>query len=244
MTALAGPMFRQIAGAIAAAIADGTIAVGDLLPTEQELARRHGVSRHTVREALAALRAGGLIESRRGVGTCVVRHTAGGAYTEAYSSIEELTRFAKGAPVQTDAVDEVTADAALAQLVRGRVGQGYLRIRGVRRHQDEALPACAIEVYVDATYAGIAASLPGLRQSIAETVEATYGLRIARIEQEISADVIDEVAAARLQVEPRTPALQIRRWYVADGGRIFEAAFSRYPIGRFTYRNVLLRRGG
>lgn len=244
MTPSAGPMFRQIAGAIAGAITDGTIAVGELLPGEQELARRHGVSRHTIREALAALRADGLVESRRGIGSCVVRRTAGAAYTEAYSSVEELIRFAQGAPLQPYDVREVTADAALAALLRGREGQSYLRILGLRRHQGEALPAGHVEVYVDATYAGIAASLHALRASVAETIEARYGLRIARIDQEIAAGVIAEAAASRLHAAPGTPALVIRRWYAADTGRIFEAAFSHYPAGRFTYRNVLLRRGG
>lgn len=244
MTADAGPIFRQIARALSAAIKDGTLPVGGLLPTEIQLSRRYGVSRHTVREALGALRAMGLIESRRGLGTRVVRDTAGATYTEAYSSIEELIRTAKAAPVRPYDVQEVVADAELAQRLRGRAGQSYLRVLAIRRHTEDARPAAHVEVHIDATYAGIAAQLHDLRRSIAETIEDTFGLRIARIEQEISSVALDPAAAAQLGVASGTPALLIRRWYASETGRIFEAASSLYPSGHFSYRNVLLRQGG
>jgi GntR family transcriptional regulator, transcriptional repressor for pyruvate dehydrogenase complex len=57
---------RQVAEAIRAAILDGRLQVADRLPSEEELARRFGVSRPTVREALKVLAAQNLIWSRRG----------------------------------------------------------------------------------------------------------------------------------------------------------------------------------
>jgi len=56
----------------------GIYPVGSALPTERELADRLEVSRATLREALAALRAAGLLDSRRGRGggTVVVSSTA------------------------------------------------------------------------------------------------------------------------------------------------------------------------
>jgi len=56
---------------VLALIQSGGLAVGDKLPSEQELARSFGVSRPIVREGLGALRAAGLIESRSGSGTFV-----------------------------------------------------------------------------------------------------------------------------------------------------------------------------
>lgn len=244
MTATAGPMFRQIARAIRATIEDGTIPVGDLLPTEMDLCRRYGVSRHTVREALTELRATGLVESRRGVGTYVVRDKAGATYAEAYSSVEDLIRTAKDAPVRPYDVQEVIADTDLAHRLRGRVGQSYLRILGVRSLADETLPSAHVEVHVDSTYAGISSQLYDLKLSIAQTIEETFGLRIARIEQEITSVALEPEPARHLGVDSGTPALRIRRWYSTDTGRVFEAASSQYPMGRFTYRNILLRQGG
>jgi DNA-binding FadR family transcriptional regulator len=54
------------------AIEDGDYAPGDRLPTEPVLVERFGHSRTVIREAIAALRADGLVESRHGVGVFVL----------------------------------------------------------------------------------------------------------------------------------------------------------------------------
>ncbi|MGD9834794.1 MAG: FadR/GntR family transcriptional regulator [Piscinibacter sp.] len=53
-------------------IRDGRLAPGTKLPTEAEVMAEFGVSRTVVREALSKLQAGGLVETRHGVGTFVV----------------------------------------------------------------------------------------------------------------------------------------------------------------------------
>ncbi len=56
----------QVSDKIRTAILDGRLKVDERLPTEEELARRFGISRPTVREALKRLAAQNLIRSRRG----------------------------------------------------------------------------------------------------------------------------------------------------------------------------------
>lgn len=84
----------RIAQQILALIEDGTFEVGGKLPSEMELARRFGVSRPSVREALGALQFAGHVESVRGSGSRVTK-----SRDAAESSIE-------GAP-------EMTANVAL-----------------------------------------------------------------------------------------------------------------------------------
>ncbi len=60
-----------VAEQIIAAIKRGDYPVGSKLPSENELAERMGVSRPTIREALSALTAVGLIESKPGSGNYV-----------------------------------------------------------------------------------------------------------------------------------------------------------------------------
>src|SRR6195256_3629649 len=52
-------------------ITSGKIPPGSRLPTEQEMIAATGVSRTVVREAVAALRADGLVVTRQGVGAFV-----------------------------------------------------------------------------------------------------------------------------------------------------------------------------
>jgi len=56
---------------LAAEIANGRLAPGARLPTEQEMTAALGVSRTVVREAVAALRADGLVVTRQGIGAFV-----------------------------------------------------------------------------------------------------------------------------------------------------------------------------
>lgn len=63
----------EVVERLAAEIASGRLASGARLPTEQALTEAFGVSRTVVREAVAALRAEGLIETRQGVGAFVAR---------------------------------------------------------------------------------------------------------------------------------------------------------------------------
>ena len=64
---LSRQLFEQLAGEIRS----GRLAPGDRLPTEHELTRAARVSRTVVREAVAALRAEGLVVTRQGVGAFV-----------------------------------------------------------------------------------------------------------------------------------------------------------------------------
>src|SRR5438128_1462452 len=61
----------QIIGELRAQIASGALPRGARLPTERELARRFAVSAPTVREAIRALDAMGLVEVRHGSGAYV-----------------------------------------------------------------------------------------------------------------------------------------------------------------------------
>lgn len=63
---------QQLADVLARGLSLGDPAPGTRLPAERALAERHGVSRATVRDAIASLVARGLLERRRGDGTYVV----------------------------------------------------------------------------------------------------------------------------------------------------------------------------
>ncbi|MGJ7507376.1 FadR/GntR family transcriptional regulator [Variovorax sp. GT1P44] len=61
----------RLAALLGAQIESGALGPGDRLPTEQQLAATHGVSRTVVREAVHQLRSRGLVQSRQGSGVYV-----------------------------------------------------------------------------------------------------------------------------------------------------------------------------
>ncbi|NNN33154.1 GntR family transcriptional regulator [Streptomyces sp. S3(2020)] len=66
-----GALYQQVAAAIREAILSGEYEPGAPLPSEAQLMARYQVSRPTVRNAVAALRAEGLIDVRHGKGSFV-----------------------------------------------------------------------------------------------------------------------------------------------------------------------------
>jgi DNA-binding FadR family transcriptional regulator len=64
---------QMLVESMTARIGRREIRAGDKLPTESEIMAEYGVSRTVVREAISRLQAAGLVETRQGVGTFVLR---------------------------------------------------------------------------------------------------------------------------------------------------------------------------
>jgi GntR family transcriptional regulator len=73
---MANPIYRQIAEDLRARIEAGELKPGQQLETELELRERYSASRNTVRDAIKWLMNLGLVETRRGQGTYVVKKIA------------------------------------------------------------------------------------------------------------------------------------------------------------------------
>jgi GntR family transcriptional regulator, transcriptional repressor for pyruvate dehydrogenase complex len=133
------PAYLQVADQIRRAILDGSLAPGEPLATEREMCRQFGVSRTTVREALRALQAQGLVSG--GGTTSTVRSTVATGPTSAplrdalqhlvqlervsLSDLVELRCALEGAALAraaTDADPARLAEAREALEIMGRPG--------------------------------------------------------------------------------------------------------------------------
>ena len=63
------PLSEQVVDEIRRMVAAGELKAGDMLPTENELTQRLGVSKSSVREAVKMMQAIGIVEIQRGKGT-------------------------------------------------------------------------------------------------------------------------------------------------------------------------------
>jgi GntR family transcriptional regulator len=84
-------LYRKVAEDIKGAIAAGAYPAGTRLPSEGELAERYSVSRGTIRQAFAALRADGVIASRRGARRVVI----GGPRVQGFGELLSFSRWAR-----------------------------------------------------------------------------------------------------------------------------------------------------
>ena len=65
------PLYRQLARSVEKKIQDGSFPEGSRIPSEQELMRRFGLSRITVRQAMEDLFQKSIIVRKQGLGTFV-----------------------------------------------------------------------------------------------------------------------------------------------------------------------------
>jgi len=240
------PMFRRIADALADALARGDYEVGGRLPPEFTLMRMFGASRFTIREALSDLRARGLVASRRGSGTVVVRRTPQApAFGESYRSVDAFLAGVVEAPLQPIEMRDVIADEALAKELRCEPGRQFLLFRGIRRTQTrpDDPPLALADAYIAASYATIRPHLSRLEQSIAGTAERVLGVRVRTIVQELEPVLLDVGAATALDAPEGGPAMLVWRWYYLDGETILLISRSVYPQGRLRFRTELRRSG-
>ena len=236
------PLHLKVADALRREIETGVLAIGARLPTEEALGRRFRVSRHTVREALRRLRDEGLVASRQGAGTSVMRRAGQALYVHSVSSVEELLQYATEARFEVDRSAVVTADAALARRLGCRRGERWLRVEGFRYVQGQAQPICWTEVFVLAAYAGVGLRIGRAPGTIYSWIEEMYGVRVAEVEQRISAEPMPRPVAEGLRTRAGRLAIAIRRAYRLADRQLIEVAFNLHPAERFTYSIKLQRK--
>lgn len=123
--------WRRVADEIRSAINEGTIT--NALPPETELAARYGVNRHTVRRAIAALAAEGLLRAEWGRGTFVNEMPRRILYP-----IGIRTRFSENMLKQSlepsgrlIRSERIAADARMSGLLQCRVGAPLHRLESL-----------------------------------------------------------------------------------------------------------------
>ncbi len=227
----------ELAQALAEGISHGRYVLGSLLPTEFELCEQFGASRYTVRKALDELQDLGLISRRKNVGTRVEATRAASGFTQSIATVDELAQFGATHVRAVRSVDEVAADLALAKTLGCAGGTRWLRISSLRMDGGRKnRPICWTDVYVDTAYADIGERVresPGTL--ISSLIEARYGRRIARIQQDVQAIAIGKALGDELHAEAGSPALQITRRYLDSAATAFEISVSVHPADRFTF---------
>ena len=235
------PRYQRVADDLTKRIGSGKYPVGAYLPTEMELCRQYGISRHTVREALRQLRDAGLISRRRRIGTEVVARMPKATYRQPTNSIGDLLQYAEETQLSILDTKPVVADAALAELLECREGAKWLRVNSLRVVPGDARPVCMTTAYLDLRLPDLEQNLATLSGPISAMLERVYGIQISRIEQSIQAVRLGKRQAKRLRALEGGPALRAIRRYYDHSGRLVELSNALHPGERFTYVTSLIR---
>lgn len=122
-------LWRQICEILKAEIIAGDTAPGEMLPTEQVLAKRFEVNRHTVRRAIASLADDGLVASRQGHGTFVPEAIVDYAIKKRTRFSEAVSAQSRVPTVKLISTDIFPSSPGIASALQIRKGVKVLRIR-------------------------------------------------------------------------------------------------------------------
>ncbi len=179
------------------------------LPNEQALGERFGVSRITVRRALADLAAAGVVVRRHGLGTFVRAGRPPPRPSPSLSVIDSLRQTATQTVVQV--LDVVRTGpppdiATLLQLAPGAAAVHALRLR----LNGEGLPVVLTDAWVPEALGG-KVTRKALQKNALYEILLAQGVQFGRVVQEISATVGDPMRAGLLRCEVGAPLLKIVR---------------------------------
>jgi GntR family transcriptional regulator len=215
VTAGAGvPLHRQLFLVLHDEIARGALAPGDALPTEQTLCDQFGVSRITVRRALADLADAGLIERRQGVGSFVRDQTPSHRSAGGGSFMDELRQIEFETEVGVIELDIRTVPKAIAdQLGRERA----LHVLRLRRERRTSEPLMITEAWLPEDLSDIitedALSRAPLYQLLADA-----GVELDRVQHEITAEIAGPRTAQLLDTAIGSALMRVNRLAFANGG--------------------------
>lgn len=217
------PSHARISAWLEGLITSGELALGDKLPPEVEIATALGVSRMTLRQALSAVEAKGLIDRRRGRfgGNFVAAPRFEFDHASLPGFTEQMRRFAVEPGAQVLSATTSRPDAEVSRALGVRRTDPVHQIMRVRTANGE--PIVLEEAYLPA------AVFPGM---LSENLQGSlyslmrgYGHAPRSADERIEATPATAAQAGVLGVEPASPLLLIVRTSFADNGTAVE--FSR-----------------
>ncbi len=213
-------LWFSIAKRLEADIAERRLAVGDRLPTEQQLCAQFDTNRHTVRRALAWLQSRGLVESTQGRGSFVRRPSIIYQIGRRTRFTDQLQQQAAQPSVRTLTLELQPATPAIAQALGIRAGSPTIFIERIGFANDQPLSI--------ACHWFASERLPGFRQHYDRSRSITAALAdcgvadYTRRRTKISARLPTAAQAQLLALSRHVPLILTRSWNVDGAGRPLE----------------------
>jgi len=232
------PLYRQIKNLIVQGLDSGEWLPGQIIPSEQELALRFGVSQGTVRKAVDELAAENIVMRRQGKGTFVMSH----------QDPQALFRFLRlkavnGGPILPKSMP--------LECMRGKAGQEAARNLGIepgsqifmlrRILKFNSAPVVIDEMYLPAeVFPNLCLDmLKEWQGSLYSLFESRFGVRMVRASEKLRAVAADRTVAEVLNVQESTPLLSVERLAYTYGDKPVEWRRGLYSTADYFYFNEL-----
>ncbi|MEZ3501425.1 GntR family transcriptional regulator [Pantoea sp. KPR_PJ] len=233
------PLYEVVKRRLSESILSGELPAGTILPSESSLAAEFGVSVGTMRKALSALTAEGMLMRRRKTGTVVT----------GWAPLHNLSHFFQyfrlhdksGGLLQSDTTlldyQQSSATPDEAEKLQIAPGEPVYRLKRLRRvkglaamHEQLVLPAARLPDFP------LAEHLPPL---LYRYLFERYDVRVAAVREQITATLASEEDAERLELDLPQAVLVIDEISFDQSATPVILAHHRFSTEHFMYVNEI-----
>jgi len=233
------PLYYQLETILRKRISSGELARGDLLPSEEALAKEYSLSRITVRQALSSLESDGLIVRKRGKGTFVSKkHT----YLESpkfTGFIEDLISMGIRTKSKILDISMVEGPQNIQEHLELEVGTQLFRIEKIRLV--EGSPFSYVLNYLPPDIGQKIKKEDLIAKPLLMILEDDLGIKATEAVQSIEATIADTHVASLLGIRVGDPLLKGERTVFDVNHRPVEYVSVLYRADKYFY-TVNLRR--
>lgn len=218
------PLHAEVAAVIRHQIMSGAIGPGDQLPPLSELIEKLGVTRMTVKQAMDALDAEGLIERHSGRGTFVrkvklpEKHTLNmkAQLSELHSMVAQM----EVALSDSSSEEEIDIDGTL-----------FRSLKRIHNVADE--PFCLVELKLDSEIFKLAPEK--FVSEIVISVLQDLGITVSSARQRVTISYADFDVAQALGISVNSAVFSVSRNFFGDEGNLIYSANLLYPGDKLAF---------
>jgi GntR family transcriptional regulator len=225
-------LYQQVQDRLRQAIASGRFKEGDLIPSEQELARTYGVSQGTVRKAVLDLAHRGIFHRRQGRGTFVVFDLKSRSRLRNFRFVEGLNSELVHLHLGFVKIEVVAAQGEIADHLQLRRGAQVIRLVRLGKIDDESL-VYSLSYLPKRLYKGLerCTAEDFVKNTLWKLQEIYFHIRVEKREEFISAMAADAEMARLLEVKCGSPLLRVEVRLTSFNGGIVEYRDSYCRLG-------------
>ncbi|OEX92043.1 hypothetical protein A0K93_11120 [Corynebacterium sp. BCW_4722] len=232
-----GPLRRpqqheEIADYLRDEIFAGHIPAGESLPSEVELCEQFNTSRGPVRQAVATLRAEGLLSSGRGRRSLVLSNTRTETFEEILSNTSWIYRMGKNPGQRVDRFEMVTLSPEDAAKLGLTEGERALVVERTHTADDE--PVVYETLYFHPDLADAVREVDTEDQSIHREL-VRGGVDFNNISRAFTIEQADAAVAERLEIAQGAPYLKVEIKALTHNGTPMEYAVHRYRADQLSF---------
>jgi GntR family transcriptional regulator len=234
------PYYYQLASHIEQEIKTRHLLPGQLMPSEQEMCEKLGISRTVVRQAMASLERKGLITKQSGKRSAVAYPTYNGSLMQNLRGFHE-DAVCKGQKPTTRVLELRVgrAEAEVAEALQLDEGEPVILLNRLRFLDGE--PEVLVVTHIPENKCPDLIREDLANQSLYEVLARKYGLVITKGYRTVEAIALERADAKLLGLRSKSPALLLKSVGLLEDGTPLEYFVAKHRGDRSRFRIDLIR---